>query len=143
MRIRPAMAPARGTCWPGGGRAGGARSVSDARARIGSLVSVQVRFAHRLGAPPHPLHPDQRHRPARCRQIPHPHRPPGMQSRRDAAAPAELLPTTSSFDRLLELAVDLRDSQQNKARQTQHRRRRATVTLHLGLLVRVLNHRGS
>jgi hypothetical protein len=37
-----------------------------------------------------------------------------MQSRRDAAAPAELLPTTSSFDRLLELAVDLRDSQQNK-----------------------------
>ena len=72
-----------------------------------------------------------------------PHRPPGMQSRRDAAAPAELLPTTSSFDRLLELAVDLRDSQQNKARQTQHRRRRATVTLHLGLLVRVLNHHGS
>jgi hypothetical protein len=86
----------------------GARSVSDARARIGSLVSVQIRFAHRLGAPPHPLHPDQRHRPARCRQIRHPHRPPGMQSRRDAAAPAELLPTTSSFDRLLELAVDLR-----------------------------------
>jgi hypothetical protein len=30
-----------------------------------------------------------------------------------------------------------------RARQTQHRRRRATVTLHLGLLVRVLNHHGS
>ena len=30
-----------------------------------------------------------------------------------------------------------------RRRQTQHRRRRATVTLHLGLLVRVLNHHGS
>ena len=90
----------------------------------GLLLTLEV------GATPHALDPHQRHRPIPGRQIPHPSGPPVVQPR---LRPAHRAPTRRGrrFDRVLDLAVTIRDRQHGHACQPEHRRG-TTVLNHLG-----------
>ena len=83
-----------------------------------------------VGVTPNALDPHQRHRPFPGRQIPHPSGPPVVQPR---LGPAHRAPTRRGrrFDRVLDLAVTLRDRQHGHACQPEHRRG-TTVLNHLG-----------
>ena len=88
-------------------------------------------LAQPVAAAPDPLDPDQRHRPTRAGQIPHPHRAPIMQLR-DRATARAADQIGRGLDGLLELALILRHGQQHEPGQTQQHRRRTTLNLHLG-----------
>jgi hypothetical protein len=95
-----------------------ARSVNTARGAIAGCHSVHVVVGHWSSAAPQPLPPPQPRRTTRDRQIPHDRLAAAVRDRPNAAAVAAHHGPIGFHERL-ELAVDLGDVEQHKARQSE------------------------